>query len=452
MNRQILSIAILLMMGALGLQYPWADTIFFKDGTSIDCLYNEEKKKFKEEEYQDPNFIEIEIFGGYVGFWDRGQVERIEKNDNYVPPTDETQAFMRELIQKNQLILPTAMVEGGFVLPGELEKPIAGRVTQSKNWAFVHERGLTQKMRLQEGREFRADQMISTARNSRLKFSIGPIVTGGLGGGTTLQIVRLNHAEHVSSYELGFQLEQGQLWLEIRRRVLEGGVLEKISLQINDCRFVANEGLFHFQVLPEQQLRITQLAGTEVRVSVKGNPAEAQLEPGKAIRVPLQGEKVITEEAADKRLANTWATWDAWQPEEISVPITVTPGEPESAPLMRELSAFAEGPTARESALMVELLTDPLPTILKKYRAALEIYKEKNGDYPDPAEGLGVLHQDGDKDPYGVRNLPLEDPWGRPLAYDIMQMQLGKEPVQIVSVRSFGPNGVDEKGLGDDIQ
>ena len=166
MNRQAFYLGILVIAGWIGLPRAWADTIFFKDGTSIDCLVSEEKKKFTEEEYQDPDFIEIEIFGGYVGFWNRGQVERIEKNDNYVPPEDETQAFMRELIQNQKLILPAAMMEGGFVLPTEVEKPITGRVTQVKNWGFLSESGLAQKMRLQQGREHRLQHQVDAARGA----------------------------------------------------------------------------------------------------------------------------------------------------------------------------------------------------------------------------------------------------------------------------------------------
>lgn len=447
-----------LLLGAvwLGLPGTRADTIFFRDGTSIDCLVSEEKKKFTDEEYQDPNFIEIEVYGGYVGFWDRGQVERIEKNDKYVPPTDETEAFMRDLIQKNQLILPSAMVEGGLVLPTEVEKPMAGQVTQVKNWAFLSETGLEQKMRLQSGREFRAKQTLSTARNSRLKFAIGRPIAGGLGGGTTLQVQRLNHAEHLSMYELQFQLEQGQLWLEVTRSVLAGGVVEKVKIQLNDCDFVMEEGLLHCQVQRGQQLRLTLAQGTDINVRVKGNPVTTQLAPGQALLVPLEGEKRLSVVEADPAIVETWTTWDRWEPVEIAIPVEAVPGEPLSAPILGELSAFAEGRGRVESVLAAELLTDTLPTIMDKYRSALDRYKEQNGQYPNPAEGLQILHQAGSEgaqnDLYGVRGLPLEDPWGSPIAYDLVEVRIQDATDVLVSVRSLGPNRVDEQGLGDDIQ
>ncbi len=454
MNRRGLKVGILLLAGWMQLHCLWADTIYFRDGTSIDCLIHEEKTIWKD--IDDPNFIELEIFGGYVGFWDRGEIERIEKNDNYVAPESDTQAFMRELIQKNQLVLPSAMVNGEFVLPGQVDNPIVGQVTQVKGWGFLSESGFAEKMRLEAGREFRGEQSVSTARNSRLKFLIGSTISGGLGGATVLRVQRLNHAEHIPLYELRFQLEQGQLWLEINRSVLSGGVLEKVKLQLNDCDLVSEEGLFHCRVLPGEQLRLTLMRGTTTQVRVKGNPATAQLEPGKTLVVSLQGEKVLTLEQADQRLATAWDAWDAWQPVEVTAPVKVLPGEPMSAPIQGELSAFAEGSGTWDSALMADLLTDALPTIMRKYRLALEKYKEQTGAYPDLAQGLGVLHQrdpqSEQSDPYGVRGLPLEDFWGHPFAYDLIQTQLGEEPVVIVSVHSWGPNGIDEKGLGDDIQ
>jgi hypothetical protein len=363
---------------------------------------------------------------------------------------------MRELIQKNQLILPAAMMEGGFVLPGQVEKPMSGKVIQVKNWGFLNESGLAQKMRIEQGREFKANQTVSTARNSRLKFSVGALVTGGLGGGTTLQVQRLNHAEHLSTYELQLLLEQGQLWIKINRTVLSGGVLEKVKLQLNDCDLAADEGLLHCQVLPGQQLQLSLFEGKGIKVLVKGNPAAAQLEPGKTLMVPLQGEKVLTMEEADPAAAAAWAAWDSWQADEIVVPVKAIPGEPLSAPILGELSAFAEGRGRLESGLTADLATDALPTIIAKYRVALERYKEKNGQYPDPAEGLGILHQTSpqgeDEDPYAVRGLPLKDPWGSPITYDLLKAQVEEATAAYVSIRSFGPNRVDEKGLGDDIQ
>ena len=46
MKRRGLSIGILLWVAWAGLPCAWADTIYFKDGTAIDCFVSEEKKKF----------------------------------------------------------------------------------------------------------------------------------------------------------------------------------------------------------------------------------------------------------------------------------------------------------------------------------------------------------------------------------------------------------------------
>jgi len=453
MKRWIIT-GLALGIGIAGLGAGWADTIFFKDGTSIDCIVHEEKQIWKD--IEDSNFIEIEVFGGYVGFWDDGQVERIEKNDKYVPPESDTQAYIRKLIEENRLILPSAIVEGGMMLPNQVEKPIQGKIVKVSNFAFVQDVGMVQAVQLEAGLDFRNNQVLSTARNSRLRFSMNDVVQGGLTGGSQLRIDRLNHAEHLSMYQLEMQLEKGDLWLDIRPGVLAGGIQERVDLDIGDCHAVLNQSLLHFRSVPGEQFRLTVLEGKATDVRVRGTPSGALVEPGQTLVIALGTQKTLTKAPADESLKATWEGWDFWQPKQVVISAQSMPAPPISASMLGELSAFREGLSGRESGLALDPLTDSLPIIIKKYRGALDRYKEANGAYPDPqGGGLSVLHRVGasseDADPYGVRQLPLDDPWGWPIVYELIQPGGESQPL-FVSVRSIGPNGTDEKGFGDDIQ
>jgi len=436
-----------MLLGGMPLMAP-ADTIYFKDGQSIDCVVHEEKKIWKD--IEDPNFYEIEIASGYIGFWDEGQVDRIEKNDNFVRQDSETQAMMRELIKENRLILPSAMIEGGLMLPEEMSKPVTGRILEVKNYAFSQPKGLDQKLRLERDQEFRVNQTISTARNSRLKFAVGSSIVCGLLGGSAIDVAKLGRAEHLSTDEAEFDVTQGQMYIAVNPREIGGGVKDRIQMRLSDCTFRPEQCLLHVEVTADQQFRLTLLEGDTLNVRVRGTPSGGQIQAGETLIVPLAGEKLLTSEPAREGLLQTWQDWDQWKPETIAIEPQLMPGLPESAPMLGEHSALSGDFGGQQIAGGADLVTESLPAVLKKYREALDLYKEKNGNYPDPSEGLKALRA-GSEDPYRVLGLPLTDPWGRELLYDLIEIQNQPVPV-IVSVRSAGPNGLDEKGLGDDVQ
>ncbi|MGC9329454.1 MAG: type II secretion system protein GspG [Candidatus Hinthialibacter sp.] len=96
--------------------------------------------------------------------------------------------------------------------------------------------------------------------------------------------------------------------------------------------------------------------------------------------------------------------------------------------------------------------TRSLGTILSIYRQALEQYKFDTGRYPSHDHGLEALIQSFDvpgwDGPYVGLDLPRRDAWGNPYVYDLYTIKGRQHP----DVRSMGPNGQDDKGLGDDIR
>ena len=74
------------------------------------------------------------------------------------------------------------------------------------------------------------------------------------------------------------------------------------------------------------------------------------------------------------------------------------------------------------------------------------VYKIEFNEYPNSLEDLLKPTKDWPNGFYNEKELP-KDPWGNPYNYKKLE-EAGKNYV----IWSFGPNGIDEKGMGDDIK
>ncbi len=74
---------------------------------------------------------------------------------------------------------------------------------------------------------------------------------------------------------------------------------------------------------------------------------------------------------------------------------------------------------------------------LSTIRLALEMFYADAKRFPTPAEGLAVLRTPMFRGPYITRDVPLLDPWGRPIIYDYSGAA-GDVP----TLRSYGQDGV----------
>jgi len=101
-----------------------------------------------------------------------------------------------------------------------------------------------------------------------------------------------------------------------------------------------------------------------------------------------------------------------------------------------------------------DVRTEVTRSVLKGVRDTLETYKQHMGRYPTAAESWGALvDRPADpilatrwRGPYIETREVARDAWGHPLVYR------PPPPGQTVPVvYSFGPNGEDEGGEGDDI-
>jgi general secretion pathway protein G len=86
---------------------------------------------------------------------------------------------------------------------------------------------------------------------------------------------------------------------------------------------------------------------------------------------------------------------------------------------------------------------------IKSFIAALELYKDDTGVYPNSTDGLEALRTNlnqrpGWKGPY-VRHVPI-DPWGRPYIYRVVIGKPGEQVIIICYGRDGRPGGEDEDG------
>ncbi len=104
---------------------------------------------------------------------------------------------------------------------------------------------------------------------------------------------------------------------------------------------------------------------------------------------------------------------------------------------------------------------DAAKLLVEQVVAKLEMYQLDVGNYPSEDEGgvnALVTRPKGDESlaakwagPY-IKRKQLMDPWGNELGYLPAEKDEGDTTRQVVLVWSFGPNGRDETGRGDDIK
>jgi len=82
---------------------------------------------------------------------------------------------------------------------------------------------------------------------------------------------------------------------------------------------------------------------------------------------------------------------------------------------------------------------------LQILRQALLLYRQKTGEWPSPAQGLGVLSRPLAGERSLLASIP-RDPWGSEYRY----VGAGNGPGEPL-VYSTGANGLDERGAGDDV-
>ncbi len=86
-------------------------------------------------------------------------------------------------------------------------------------------------------------------------------------------------------------------------------------------------------------------------------------------------------------------------------------------------------------------------TTLQIFQEAIEIYKKSQGKYPTTEEGLQSLTESVGELEFIIKRIP-SDPWGSYYHYSNPPLIHQSEEYDLYS---YGINGIDEQGQGDDI-
>ncbi len=85
---------------------------------------------------------------------------------------------------------------------------------------------------------------------------------------------------------------------------------------------------------------------------------------------------------------------------------------------------------------------------LQAIESALARYRKDTGSFPSDKDGLEVLLQQQSEGRYFDNNSYLTDPWQNKIVYKADGAEGREDSYRLYSI---GPNGMDERGEGDDI-
>jgi type II secretion system protein G len=105
---------------------------------------------------------------------------------------------------------------------------------------------------------------------------------------------------------------------------------------------------------------------------------------------------------------------------------------------------------------------DEAKLLIEQIVLKLELYQLDVANYPSEDEGgLNALATKPTFDdesqaekwagPY-IKRKQLKDPWGNDLGYELVEEEVGDTTRMVIHVWSYGPNGEDDSGEGDDIK
>jgi hypothetical protein len=270
----------------------------------------------------------------------------------------------------------------------------------------------------------------------------------GLDAGARLRVATVGFEPDTFVYRFETGLPKGTLWADI----LSLGGLRKVKLIIEGTQIFLNKRLVAFRVSPGGDMEIVPLTDS-ISLTDSGGRRVPRVSPGERwiARAGVPGGEIFPDAEWERDL-RVWNDWDAWQPEVLAMD-----WQPVLPPLQPHLVFDAVAPVFPweipvDSSLIVPPEVRSLAEVISAYLDAIRAYRRDTGSYPPQTDWIQPLIQDpgipGWKGPYIAPDLPGVDLWGRPLVYEVFR---DGERI-LVDVRSRGPDGDDDRGLGDDIR
>lgn len=423
-----------------------ADVIVFSDGRRFHCRILE--------------IPDDRVGGGYrvesqgnVLWIDRSYVQSHERGGPD-PEADRraVRALLEQLIQEGRIV-PTLGQQLQFLpKPPPPSTEVTLRVADVRGWAYLTQTDVggprTGRSRLSQGDPVPPGYTIEVSPNSRLLLNLGPAAKLGLTAGAHLRVLSVGFEPDTFVYRLEVDFPRGALWVD----VLSLGGLRKVKMVIGGVQIFLNKRLVAFRVSPGVGMVIVPLSDS-ISLTDSSGLRVPRVSPGEqwVARVGAPGGDILSDPEWQRDL-RVWNDWEAWQPEVLEMD-----WEPVLPPLQPRLVFETVAPVFPweipvDSSLIVPPEVRSLAEVISAYLEGIQAYRADTGSYPPQTDWMKYLTRDpgipGWKGPYIVADLPRVDLWGRPLIYEVFH----DGDRTFVDVRSRGPNGEDDRGLGDDIR
>ncbi|MGI6457518.1 MAG: type II secretion system protein GspG [bacterium] len=424
-----------------------ADMIHLRDGSIVRAQVVSENESVGGERY-----YKIQMNNLLV--WIRASaVVRVERVDDGMMNPEQAMQQLERLMQEGTARTSVQNEGNASAEEAAMDAPLA--VKSIKGWAYLYEniKAVQEGNRtsLQEGQAVPFGQILIVSPNSRVTLAVGDMGEIGLESLTQIRFDKIA-LSITKTYEIDLLLMKGSFWIHVEEETRNW---KRIKVSINSAHAILQEGTLYVDSREKTNaVDITYISGESDlsfwRTTSQGPTAVSVGE--KLVVSPATSQLPVEANPDIESLREKIATWNEWQPEEMVVDLSVVIPPFDTFPKYPEMPALHPYRIMIDPAMAFGAETRSLGQILKIYRDALERYRIDTGKYPEPQYGLEALFRSYNvanwKGPYVSIEVPRKDIWGTPLIYSLYTI----DDRHYADVYSAGPNGRDERGLGDDIR
>ncbi len=421
------------------------DILIFDDGRRFYCRVLETPEERADRGYR-------VISQGNVLWINKNYVKSCVR-DNRDPEADraEAQALLQTLIQEGRIVPEISPSLQFAPKPAAPVGDATFAATDVRGWAYLTKSSETAgegKSRIAPGDGIPPGHRLEVSPNSRLTLTLGPAAKLGFAAATRSDIQSVAFEPETFLYRLEMKLLSGTVWVD----VLSLGDLRKVKLIVNGVQIFLNKRLVALRIPPSGGIEIIPLSDSIALTDARGlrTPKVAVGERWLDAQGTGTGGVVPCDDW--RELVALWNDWMKWQPETLDMEWNPVLPSPEPKPVLSSVLPAFPWRVPVDSSLIVPPEKRSMAEMIAAYLVAIRRYKEDTGAYPASKDWMEALFKNpsvnGWQGPYVAGDLPQVDLWGNPFVYEIFR----DNGTVFVDVRSRGPNGEDERGLGDDIR
>lgn len=426
----------------------YADRVYLKDGVSFRCNVLDEIRTVNGE-----NFYQIQLDNSFI-WLNSNQVQKIEKTDEVIRTDSVTREKIEQLMREGSVVTQIEADQVASSTDGQDSEEVPLKVKEVRGWVYLYEneKAIVERKRspLHVGESVPLGKILIVSPNSRVTLAIGEIGEIGLTGQTRIRFDQLT-VSRTQTFEVGLNLTRGAFWAQVG---VQQATWKRVKLTINTSSVILQQGTLYVESAERTgAVYITNLSLNRDLKFYRATEIPSDVRVGERVFVsPASNRLTVDANQNASELQERIANWADWEP----APLVV-----ELEPVIPPLKTYPEYPPVPalhpyritiDTSMAFSPETRSLGQILKIYDEAVERYKRDTGRYPSPQHGINALvysyEVSGWRGPYIPQDVPRHDFWGNPFVYDLYKVN-GRE---YADVRSVGPNGQDDRGLGDDIR